>query len=112
MKLDIDPQTRINLRELIAEIQAAVPDVDQVEVVRIPQTQEKDGRVESYGYQLKLVGKLSGDQIISINQVIESHNPTETSEQEREADRVAKRIAEFEDIIEEAVRRARQPGGR
>ena len=110
MKLEIDPDVRVNLRALIQEIQAAVPDVDQVELVRIPQTREKNGRVEAFGYELKLVGKLSGEQITLINQVVEAHDPEETSEQEAEAERAQKRIAEFEDIIQEAVRRIQGRG--
>lgn len=112
MRLEIDVQQRINLRSLIAEIQANVPDAYGYRIVQPPQTVERDEGLVTLPMVIELLGPISEQDQDRVRSTVQAHAPEETDDEIRARKSSAQRLAQFEDIIEEAVRRARQLGGR
>lgn len=104
MKIEIDHEKPVNIDELKAEIEQR-PGVQAVKIVRIPQTKTIEGTVQYLGYEIEIIGK--GADLEAIEQIITAHEPQQTTEEAEAAANQTRRFAEFDDIIEEAVRRAK-----
>ncbi len=106
MIIELAHEKPVNLNELEAEILAAVPSATGIKVRREPQTRTVEGKVEYFGYEIEIQGAISESDQVAIEQAAIAHTPQKTTQEEK-ADAIrAARLAEFADIIEEAVKQA------
>lgn len=99
---------RVNLRQLRDEILAAATEVRKVEVSLPARSTEIDGQIFQLPWEIEITGNLDAAEIAKVEAAILAHDPETTSDEEDQQTARQRRLAQFEDIIVEAVRRARQ----